>query len=203
MGRRNTTKRPPRTHAPLLAVIERLESRAMLAGLGQDSLSGLGSITAVLLPGVSSPPGIVLTGGSPALGSAAGTCGSQSNGPVLLGGTGSGTGSSSSGSSSSAPNGPVLLSQYTGGSNAGTQGTGTNNSGTLSGSDLWLLYGAGLGAGSSSSGASGGSSATNPLMTGGRRLSRRRIPGADGRAVGHRLPVVAGGSARLAILHLV
>ena len=52
----------------------------------------------------------------------------------------------------------MLLSQYTGGSNAGTQGSGTNNGGTLSGSDLWLLYGAGLGAGSSSSGASGGSS---------------------------------------------
>jgi hypothetical protein len=130
----------------------------MLAGLGQDSLSGLGSITAALLPGVSSPPGIGFNGGSPTLGSAAGTGGSQSNGPVLLGGSGSGTGSSSSGSSSSAPNGPVLLSQYTGGSNAGTQGSGTNNGGTLSGSDLWLLYGAGLGAGSSSSGASGGSS---------------------------------------------
>ncbi|MEN9666206.1 MAG: hypothetical protein RLZZ326_2569, partial [Planctomycetota bacterium] len=153
--------------------------------LGQDSLSGLGSITAVLLPGVSSPPGIVLTGGSPTLGSAAGTGGSQSNGPVLLsgsgsgtsstpsgagssstpngpvlfGGTGSGTGSSTSTTGSSPdPNSPVLLSQYTGGSNAGTQGTGTNNGGTLSGSDLWLLYGAGLGAGSSSSGASGGSS---------------------------------------------
>ena len=52
----------------------------------------------------------------------------------------------------------MLLSQYTGGSNAGTQGSGTNNGGTLSGSDLWLLYSAGLGAGSSSSGASGNSS---------------------------------------------
>ena len=61
----------------------------MLAGLGQDSLSGLGSTTAVLLPGVSSPPGIVLTGGSPTLGSAAGTGGSQSTSPVLLSGSGS------------------------------------------------------------------------------------------------------------------
>ena len=182
----------------------------MLAGLGQDSLSGLGSITAVLLPDVSSPPGIVFNGGSPTLGSAAGTGGSQSNGPVLFSGTGSGTSSTPSGAGSSStpngpvlfsgtgsgtgsstggsnsstpngpvlfggsgsgtgsttsttggshdPNGPVLLSQYTGGSNAGTQGSGTNNGGTLSGSDLWLLYGAGLGAGSSSSGASGGSS---------------------------------------------
>jgi len=231
VNRRKATRRPSRTHA----AIEPLEPRAMLAGLAQDSLGGLGSITAVLLPGVSSPPGIVFNGGSPTLGSTAGTGGSQSNGPVLFsgtgsgthstpsgtggsstpngpvllsgtgsgtgsstggsgsstpngpvlfGGTGSGTGSSTSGSGSSTPNGPVLfggsgsgtgsttsttggspdpnspvlLSQYTGGSNAGTQGTGTNNGGTLSGSDLWLLYGAGLGAGSSSSGASGGSS---------------------------------------------
>ena len=183
-------KTPPRT-STLCTVIESLENRAMLAGLGQDSLSGLGSITAVLLPGVSSPPGIVLTGGSPTLGSTAGTGGSQStgpmlfcgtgsgtgsssggssssdpNGPVLLGGSGSGTGSSSSGSSSSAPNGPVLSSQYTGGSNTGGQGTGTSNSGTLSGSDLWLLYGAGLAASSSSSGTGGGSSSNrSPLLT--------------------------------------
>ena len=160
VNRRKTTKRPHRrTHAPLLAVIERLESRAMLAGLGQDSLVGLGSITAVLLPGVSSPPGIVLTGGSPTLGSAAGSGGSTPNGPVLFGGTGSGTGSSTSTTGGGPdPNSPVLLSQYTGGSNAGTQGSGSNTGGTLSGSDLWLLYGAGLGAGSSSSGAIGGSS---------------------------------------------
>ena len=131
----------------------------MLAGLGQDSLGGFGTITAVLLPGVSSPPGIVFNGGSPTLGSAAGNGGSQSNGPVLFGGTGSGTGSTTSTTGGSHdPNSPVLLSQYTGGSNAGTQGSGTNNGGTLSGSDLWLLYGAGLGAGSSSSGASGSSS---------------------------------------------
>ena len=186
MNRRNAS---PGTHqkkpSDLRTVVERLEPRAMLAGLGQDSLSGLGSTTAVLLPGVSSPPGIVLTGGSPTLGSAAGTGGSQSNGPVLLSGTGSGTSSTPSGTGSSStpngpvlicgtgsgtgsttsttggshdPNSPVLLSQYTGGSNAGTQGSGTNNGGTLSGSDFWLLYSAGLGAGSSSSGASGGSS---------------------------------------------
>ncbi len=60
--------------------------------------------------------------------------------------------------SSPDPNSPVLLSQYTGGSNAGTQDSGSNTGGTLSGSDLWLSYNAGLGAGSSSSGASGGSS---------------------------------------------
>ena len=141
MNRRNAS---PGTHkkkpSDLRTVVERLEPRAMLAGLGQDSLSGLGSTTAVLLPGVSSPPGIVLTGGSPTLCSAAGTGGSQSNGPVLQGGSGSGTGSSNSTTGGSPdPNSPVLFSQYTGGSNAGTQGSGTNNGGTPSGSDLWLL----------------------------------------------------------------
>ena len=241
----------------------------MLAGLGQDSLSGLGSTTAVLLPGVSSPPGIVLTGGSPTLGSKSGTVGSQStspvflsgtgpgpgsstagtsssfapfgpilfsstgsgtgsftsgvsssfppNSPVLLSGTGSGSGALSAGStsgstpygpallsgsgsgtssstpgtssgsppdglalsgtgsatgsspsgtsiSSSDPNGPVLSSQYTGGSNAGTQGTGTNTGSSAGGSDLWLLYGTGLGAASSSSGANGGSSSKLPAL---------------------------------------
>jgi hypothetical protein len=51
----------------------------------------------------------------------------------------------------------VLLSQYTGGSNAGTQGTGTNTGSSAGGSDLWLLYGAGSENGSSSLGATGGS----------------------------------------------
>ena len=60
----------------------------------------------------------------------------------------------------------MLSSQYTGGSNAGGQGTGTNNGGTFSGSDLWLLYGTGLGAATSSSGASGGSSVNRlPLLS--------------------------------------
>jgi hypothetical protein len=110
--RRTATRRPRSPSlSKALAVIERLEPRAMLAGLGQDSLSGLGSTTAVLLPGVSSPTGIVLTGGSPTPGSTAGTGGSQSTSPVLLSVTGSGTSSTPSGTgSSSTPNGPVLQS---------------------------------------------------------------------------------------------
>jgi len=187
VNRGTATRRPlSSSRSQALAEIERLEPRAMLAGLGQDSLSGLGSTTAVLLPGVSSAPEIVLTGGSHTLGSKTGTVGSQPPSPVLLSGTGPGTGSSTAGtssnfaafgpilfsgtgsakgssppgtrSSSSDPNGPVFPLQYTGGSNAGTQGTGTNTGSSVGGSDLWLLYGAGLGAGSSSSGASGGSS---------------------------------------------
>ena len=91
--------------------------------------------------------------------SISGSGSSTPTGPVLFGGSGSGAGSSTSTTGGSPdPNSPVHLSQYTGGSNAGTQGSGTNNGGTLSGSDLWLLYGAGQGAGSSSSGAIGGSS---------------------------------------------
>ena len=47
--------------------------------------------------------------------------------------------------------GPALSSQYIGGSNSSGQGDGTNQSGTLSGSDLWFLYGSGLATGTSSS----------------------------------------------------
>lgn len=184
MNRRKDV-RTLKTPSALRTVVERLESQAMLAGLGQDSLRGLGSTTAVLLPGVSSTPGIVLSGSSPAFGSQSGTGGSPStapvllsgsgsgtvastsgasgssglNGPVLLISTGSGTGSSRSGAeSSSKPNGPVLSSQYTGGADAGGQGTAAN---TGNGGDLWLLCGAGSGTGSSSSGATGGSIATS------------------------------------------
>lgn len=90
-----------KTHPSTRTGFESLEPRAMLAGLGPDSVSGFGLTTAVLLPGVSSPAGIVLTGGSPTPGSASGTGGSQSTGPVLLGGPGSGTGSSTSGANNS------------------------------------------------------------------------------------------------------
>ncbi len=122
--------RRKKTHPSTRTAFESLESRAMLAGLGTDSLSGLGSTTGVLLPGVSSPAGIVLTGGSPTLGSASGTSGSQPNGPVLLGGSGSGSGSSTGGSGSSAPNGPVLLSQY----NVGSSTSGRSDDAQFGGS---------------------------------------------------------------------
>ena len=118
-----------------------MEPRDGEAGLG-DERSGTGSSTS--------------GGGS-----------STPTGPVLFGGSGSGAGSSTSTTGGSPdPNSPVHLSQYTGGSNAGTQGSGTNNGGTLSGSDLWLLYGAGLGAASSFSGTTGGSSSNLlPLLS--------------------------------------
>ena len=125
-----TAARRPRSpsRSQALAEIERLEPRAMLAGLGQDSLSGSGSITAVLLASVSSAPGIVLTGGSPTLGSKSGTVGSQPTSPVLLSGTGSGSGVSTSGSSSgSAPSGPVLLSGTGPGTGSSTAGSSSSS----------------------------------------------------------------------------
>ena len=231
-----------KTHPSTRTVFESLEPRAMLAGLGPDSYSVLGSTTAVPLPGVSALAGINLSGDSPTPGSSvtsasqsgsnssgsqsaglalasgsgagsatAGSSGSSiSGGLALASGSGSGAGSSTTGSSSSSnsgglalssstgpgagsstsgtsggstsgglalasgsgsgagssgsgtggnsdPKSSVLSTQNTGGSTAGGQGTGTNSSGTLIGSDLWFVYGAGLGAGSSSSGASGGS----------------------------------------------
>ena len=101
--------------------------------------------------------------GSPSTGSGSSNVG----GLALPSNSGSGAGSSHSGTgSTSNPNSPVLSSQYTGGSNAGGQGNGTNNSVPLSGSDLWLMYGAGLGATTSSSGASGGSLSNRlPLLS--------------------------------------
>jgi len=81
--------RRKKTHPSTQTAFESLEPRAMLAGLGTDSLSGLGSTTAVLLPGTSSSSsssssGIVLGGGSPTPGSALGTGSSAPNGPVLF-----------------------------------------------------------------------------------------------------------------------
>lgn len=133
----------------------------MLAGLGHDSLTGLGSPTAVLLPGVSSPPGIVLAGASLTLGSTgsssvpastSGTGSAQSAGPVLQSGVGSTAGVSSSGiSSSSAPNGPVLF----GGSNsaAGSASAGARSDSVPNGPVL--MSGAGATTNSAASGAGG------------------------------------------------
>lgn len=135
----------------------------MLAGLGQDSLTGLGSTTAVLLPGVSSLPGIVLTGGSPKLGpagispaSSSGTGGARSTGPVLLGGAGSTVGVSPSRTTiGSAPIGPVLMS----GSGAATNSawSGAGGSSDLIGSVLLSQYTGGSSTGTQGTGTNAGS----------------------------------------------
>lgn len=152
-----------KTYPSTPTAFESLEPRAMLAGLGPDSFSVLGSGTAVLPPAVS---GTNLSGDSPTPGSSgnsastipsSGSNGAESTGLALPSNSGSGTGSSGSGGNSD-PNSPVLSSQYTGGSNAGGQGTDANDSSTFGGSDLWLLYSAGLGAASSSTGGTDSSS---------------------------------------------
>ena len=143
-----------KTHPSTRTAFELLEPRAMLAGLGPDSFSVLGSTTAVLLPGVSSPVGIVLTCGRPTPGSASGTGDSQSTGLALPSNSGSGTGSSSAGSSGTSNSGGLMLP-----SNSGS-GAGSSSIGSSSGSNsgvLTLPSGAGSGTGSSTSGATGGS----------------------------------------------
>jgi hypothetical protein len=85
----------------------------------------------------------------------------------------------------------VLSSQYTGGSNAGGQGNGTD--GALTNADLWRLYWSGAGAGSSSSSSDEGSLADDPTIsaqyTGGSGIGRITplvyTPESDGPPVFH------------------
>ena len=175
MSRRNTTKRPPpRTHAPLLAVIERLETRAMLAGVGPESWCAPGLAPAPLGTGALCSSGVILTCSSPAPGScgtasppapAAGSGGTTSGGDLWLSfSAGSGAGGSTSGSDGGlSTNGPALSSQYNGGSGVGGQGNGTV--GPLTNAELWRLYWSGAGDGSSSSSSDEGSLADDPTIS--------------------------------------
>jgi len=172
VNRRNTKKRPPpRMHAPLLAVIERLESRAMLAGVGPESWSAPGLAAAPLGTGSLFSSGIILTCSSPTPGSSgtasppaptSGSGGTTSGGDLWDSySTGSGAGGSTSGSTGGvSTNGPAPSSQYNGGSGVG-QGSGTV--GTLTNAELWRLYWSGAGAGSSS-GPANGSLASDPTL---------------------------------------
>lgn len=128
-------KTPPHTRP----AFESLEPRAMLAGLGQDSLSGLGSTTSVFLPGCSSLAGIVLPVGSPALGSSGNSAtptsplssgSSPSNGLPPWSNYGSGTGSSTTGSIGNSTSTDVALASGT------ESGTGSSNSGTTGSSSV-------------------------------------------------------------------
>ena len=177
MNRRNTEKRPPpRTHAPLLAVIERLESRAMLAGVGPESWSAPGLAPAPLGTGVLSSSGIILTCSSPAPGSSGaasppaptpGSGGTTSGGDLWDSfSVGSGAGGSKSGSTGGlSSDGPALSSQYTGGSGAGNSSGTSSGSGTTSGSELWDFFSAGSGAGGSKSGSTGRVSTDGPALS--------------------------------------
>ena len=134
MNRRRATRRPSRTHAPLLALIERLETRAMLAGFNAESWSAPGLAPAPLGTGALLSSGVILTCSSPAPGSsgtasppapAAGSGGSQSTGLALPSNSGSETGASSTGSGSSNSGGLALPSNS--GSRAGSSQSGTGS----------------------------------------------------------------------------
>ena len=172
MNRRNT-KKPPRA-SPLRMVIEALEPRAMLAGVGPESWSAPGLAPAPLGTGSLFSSGVILTCSSPTPGSSgtsslpaptAGSGGTTSGGdPWLAYSGGSGAGGSTSGSTGGvSKDGPALSSQYTGGSGVGGQGNGTV--GTPTNADLWRLYWSGAGAGSSSSGSDEGSLADDPTIS--------------------------------------
>ena len=182
MNRRNTKK--PHHASALRMVIESLETRAMLAGVGPESWSAPGLAPAPLSTGSLFSSGVILTCSSPTPGSS-GTAsppaptsgsGTTSGGDLWLAySAGSGAGGSKSGSTGGvSTDGPALSSQYNGGSGAGGQGNGTG--GTLSNADLWRLYWSGAGAGSSSSSSDEGSLADDPAIsaqyTGGSGIGR-------------------------------
>ena len=128
MNRRNTEK-PPRASS-LRTVIESLEPRAMLAGVGPESWIAPGLAPAPLGTGVLSSSGIILTCSSPAPGSSgaaspptptSGSGGTTSGGDLWDSfSAGSGAGGSTSGSTGGvSTDGPALSAQYTGGSGIG------------------------------------------------------------------------------------
>jgi len=171
VNRRNT-KKPP-CASSLRMVIESLESRAMLAGVGPESWSEAGLAPAPLGTGALLASGVLLTCSSPTLGSSgtssppaptSGSGGTTSGGDLwdsfsVKPGAGGSTSGSTGGLST---NGPALSSQYNGGSSAGGQGNGTV--GPLTNDELWRLYWSVAGAGSSS-GPANGSRANDPTLS--------------------------------------
>ena len=130
MNRRNTTKRPPRT-STLCTVIEALEPRAMLAGVGPESWSAPGLAPAPLGTGALLSSGVILTCSSPTPGSSgtssppaptSGSGGTTSGGDLSDSfSAGSGAGGSTSGSTGGvSTDGPALSSPYNGGSGVGS-----------------------------------------------------------------------------------
>lgn len=149
-----------KTHSPTRTAFESLESRAMLAGLGPDAFSVLGSNNPVLLPGTTSTAGINVSGDSPTPGSSGGlsspptSSGSQSTGLSLPNSTEAGTGSSTTGSNGNSGAGGLALSN---GSGSGTGLPTTDSSGSSNSGGLTLSNGSGSGTVSSTTGITGGS----------------------------------------------
>ena len=172
LNRRNTKK--PHHASALRMVIESLETRAMLAGVGPESWSAPGLAPAPLSTGSLFSSEVILSCSSPTPGSSgtssppaptSGSGGTTSGGDLWLAFSGgSGAGGSKSGSTVGvSTDGPALSSQYNGGSGAGGQGNGTV--GTLTNAELWRLYWSGAGTGSSSSSSDEGSLADDPTIS--------------------------------------
>lgn len=122
------------THRSTRTAFEWLESRAMLAGLGPDSFSGLGSNTAVLLPGgsgtnlFSDSPTSGSIGSSASPTSPSGSSGTQSTYLALPSSSVSGIGSTSAGSSGSSTLGGLALpTSYGPGTGSSSAGTGSDS----------------------------------------------------------------------------
>ena len=181
---------PPR----LRPVIEALEPRAMLAGVGPESWSAGGIGSPLMGAGALSTSGIILTCSSPTPGSSGtaslpgstgGSGGSASGGVLWLPSTaGSGAGTPSSGSAGTVnTNGPALSSQVSGGSGAGGQGANAGSgSSAQGGNDLWLPYSAGSGPGTSSSGSTGTVNTNGPALSS--RFGGGSGPGGQGASAG-------------------
>ncbi len=184
MNRRNTTKRPsPLAHkhalAASLALIERLEPRAMLAGVGPELWSAAAPATTLLGTGTLSSSGIPLACSSPTPGSSGtssrpapttGSGGAPSGGVLwLASASGSVAGSAASGSGTNGTvntNGPALSSQSVGSALSGGQVTSAAASGFApSGGGLWLSASAGFGAGTSTTGSTGGVNKDGPALS--------------------------------------
>ena len=123
----------------------------MTAPLGTGAISSSGPLLPCSSPttGSSRPPSLSPT--------PTGCGGSPSGGVLWLQSTSGSDGASKSGSTGAVDtNGPALSSQSAGGTGAGGHETSSGgSSSTQNGADLWLSYGAGVGAGASKAGSTG------------------------------------------------
>jgi len=168
--RRNAKERPARrTRSSMLSMVEALEPRAMLAGVGPESWSVPGLAPAPLGTGLPFSSGMLLTCSSPTPGSSRtsslpaptlGTGGSQSTGLALPSNSGSGIGSSPTGSGSSNAGDLALPSNSGSGAGSAPTGSGSSNAGGLA-----LPSNSGSGAGSSNSGAGSNSDLKSPVLS--------------------------------------
>jgi hypothetical protein len=200
VNRRSTqhAARTLRTSSDLRTSVERLESRAMLAGLGPESWSAAGPTTAPLSTGALVSAGAILTCSSPLPGSTTFSSlpvSSSSSGSLASGGllwlsstSGSGAGPTVSGSGGGITSGPVLSSQASGGTGVGSSaGSITASRGTVNGVELLVTSGAASGTGDSQAGSAGSNNTNGPAVssqasggTGGGLTTSAAISGSGG-----------------------